>query len=69
MAVSVRDFSRAHPSADASYASVLNRLEASITRMEELAGQQQGGYLSKHSRRCGARVFGAGCTAVYCGTW
>jgi hypothetical protein len=49
MAVSVRDFSRAHPSADASYASVLGRLETSITRMEELAGQQQGGYLSKHS--------------------
>jgi hypothetical protein len=49
MAVSVRDFSRAHPSADASYTSVLGRLESSITRMEELAGQQQGGYLSKHS--------------------
>jgi hypothetical protein len=58
MAVSVRDFSRAHPSADASYASVLGRLETSITRMEELAGQQQGGYLSKHSstvRRQGLR--------------
>jgi len=49
MAVSVRDFSRAHPSADASYTSVLGRLESSIARMEELAGQQQGGYLSKHS--------------------
>ena len=49
MAVRVRDYSRAHPSADASYASVLSRLESSITRMEELAGQQQGGYLSKHS--------------------
>jgi hypothetical protein len=49
MAVSVRDFSRAHPSADASYTSVLGRLESSISRMEELAGQQQGGYLSKHS--------------------
>ncbi len=49
MAVRVRDYSRAHPSADASYASVLSRLESSITRMEELAGQQQGGFLSKHS--------------------
>jgi hypothetical protein len=49
MAVRVRDFSRAHPSADASYASVLGRLESAITRMETLAGQQQGGYLSKHS--------------------
>jgi hypothetical protein len=49
MAVRVRDFSRTHPSADASYASVLGRLESAITRMEELAGQQQGGYLSKHS--------------------
>ena len=49
MAVRVRDYSRAHPSADASYASVLSRLESRITRMEELAGQQQGGFLSKHS--------------------
>jgi hypothetical protein len=49
MAVRVRDFSRTHPSADASYASVLDRLESAITRMEALAGQQQGGYLSKHS--------------------
>ena len=49
MAVRVRDFSRAHPSADANHVSVLGRLEASITRMEALAGQQQGGYLSKHS--------------------
>jgi hypothetical protein len=50
MAVRVRDYSRAHPSADASYASVLSRLESSITRMEELAGQQQGGILSKTLR-------------------
>jgi hypothetical protein len=49
MAARVRDFSRAHPSADASYASVLGRLESSIARMEALAGQQQGGFLSKHS--------------------
>ena len=49
MAVRVRDFSRTHPSTDASYASVLGRLESSIERMEALAGQQQGGFLSKHS--------------------
>lgn len=49
MAVRVRHYSRAHPSADASYAPVLERLEASIARMETLAGQQQGGYLSRHS--------------------
>jgi hypothetical protein len=58
MAVRVRDFSRAHPSADASFASVLGRLESSIGRMEALAGQQQGGFLSKHSstvRRQGLR--------------
>jgi hypothetical protein len=49
MAVRVRDFSRTHRSADATYASVLGRLESAITRMEALAGQQLGGYLSKHS--------------------
>jgi hypothetical protein len=49
MAVRVRDFSRTHPSADASHASVLGRLEETISRMEELAGQQVGGFLSKHS--------------------
>jgi hypothetical protein len=49
MAVRVRDFSRAHPSADASYAPVLGRLEDRISRMQVLAEQQQGGYLSKHS--------------------
>lgn len=49
MAVRVRDFSRAHPSADATYAPVLGRLEDRIARMQELSGQQQGGYLTKHS--------------------
>jgi hypothetical protein len=45
MAVRVRDFSRAHPSADANYAPVLGRLEERVTRMEALA-RQQGGYLA-----------------------
>lgn len=49
MAASVRTFSRAHPSADASYALVLDRLDRSIVRLEELAKQQEGGYVSKHS--------------------
>ena len=49
MAKSARDFSRKHPSADAGYGSVLERLDAVIARMDALAGQQQGGYLTKHS--------------------
>ena len=58
MAVRVRDFSRAHPSADANYAPVLARLEERVTRMEALAKQQQGGYLATRSsaaRRRGLR--------------
>jgi len=58
MAVRVRDFSRAHPSADANYAPVLARLEDRISRMETLAKQQQGGYLATRSsaaRRRGLR--------------
>ncbi len=49
MAASVRTFSRAHPSADASYALVLDRLDRTISRMDELAKQQEGGFVSKHS--------------------
>jgi len=49
MATSVRTFSRAHPSADASYVLVLDRLDGTISRIEELAKQQEGGYASKHS--------------------
>jgi hypothetical protein len=49
MAASVRTFSQAHPSADSSYALVLNRLDGTITRMDELAKQQEGGFVSKHS--------------------
>lgn len=58
MAVRVRDFSGAHPSADANYAPVLARLEDRITRMEALAKQQEGGFLVKRSsvvRRRGLR--------------
>ena len=49
MAVRVRDFCRAHPLADANHASVLGRLDESIARMETLAAQQVGGFLSKRS--------------------
>ena len=49
MATSVRTFSRAHPSADASYALVLDRLDGTISRIEELAKAQEGGFVSKHS--------------------
>jgi hypothetical protein len=49
MAVRVRDFSRAHPSADANYASVLSQLEDKVGRMEALAKQEQGGFLTTHA--------------------
>jgi hypothetical protein len=49
MASSVRTFSRAHPSTDASYTLVLDRLDATISRIEELATQQESGYVSKRS--------------------
>ena len=49
MAVRVREFSRAYPSADANHASVLARLEGVIARMNEVGGQQVGGFLSKHA--------------------
>lgn len=49
MAVRVRDFSRAHPSPDATYAPVLGQLEEKIARMEELARQQQAGHLTAHA--------------------
>jgi hypothetical protein len=49
MAASVRTFSRAYPSADASYALVLDRLDRTINRMDELAKQQEGGFVSKHA--------------------
>lgn len=43
MAASVRTFSRAHPSPDASYTLVLERLDNAILRIEGLAKQQEGG--------------------------
>jgi hypothetical protein len=49
MAASVRTFCHAHPSADASYTLVLERLDGTIVRMDELAKQQEGGFVSKHS--------------------
>jgi hypothetical protein len=49
MATSVRSFSRAHPSTDASYTVVLDRLNGTISRIEQLAKQQEGGYASKHA--------------------
>jgi hypothetical protein len=49
MATSVRTFSRAHPSADGSYTLVLDRLDGTITRIEGLAKQQEGGFVSKHA--------------------
>jgi hypothetical protein len=58
MAVRVRDFSHAHPSADPSFVSILGRLEDGINRLVALEGQQTGGFLSKHSsavRRRGLR--------------
>lgn len=58
MAMRARDFSRAHPSADANYAPVLARLEDRVTRLQTLAKQQQGGFLARRSsaeRRRGLR--------------
>jgi hypothetical protein len=49
MAVHARDFNRTHPSADANHASVLQRLEETITQMEGLAAQQVTGVVSKGS--------------------
>jgi hypothetical protein len=46
---SVCQFSDAHPSTDPSFVSVLGRLKDAVTRMSSLAGQQVGGFLSKHS--------------------
>ncbi len=70
MAVRVRDFSRAHPSTDANYASVLGQLEERVSRMEELAKQQQGG-IADGARLHGAPAgaYGGGCTTSCCGIW
>lgn len=49
MAAHVQIFSRAHPSADAGYVLVLDRLDGAIARIEALATQQEGGYRAKHA--------------------
>ena len=49
MGVRVRDFSRQHPSADANHASVVLKLDGALVRIDEVAGQQVGGFLSKHA--------------------
>ena len=49
MFVRVRDFSRAHPAADANYTIVLGQLEEGITRMQTLAKQQQEGVATAHA--------------------
>ncbi len=69
MAVHARDFNRTHPSADANHASVLAKLEETITQMEALAAQQVTGVVSKGSSTCAARTSAAGCTTGCCGTW
>ena len=58
MAVRVRDFSRAHPSTDANYATVLGQVEDRVARMDVLAKQQQEGMATAHAstvRRKGLR--------------
>ncbi len=58
MAVRVRDFSRAHPSPDATYAPVLGQLESKVVRLEDLARQQESGRLMRRAstvRRRGVR--------------
>ena len=47
MGLRVRDFSSVHPSADGSYALVLAELERQVRRLDELAGQQQGGVFTR----------------------
>lgn len=49
MAVRARDFNRAHPSTDANFALVLERLGGHIVRLEELAEQQQAGFQSSRA--------------------
>jgi hypothetical protein len=49
MAVRARDFCRAHPSTDGSYATVVAQLKELIARLEALAKQEQGGFLTRHA--------------------
>ncbi|HEY7634899.1 MAG TPA: hypothetical protein VH763_05120 [Gemmatimonadales bacterium] len=70
MAVRVRDFSRAHPSTDASFATVLAKLEELIARLEALAKQQQGGFLTRHASAVrAAESSGSGCTTSCSVIW
>ena len=49
MAKRVRDFSRAHPSADLNYGPLLAELDELIARLEALAKQQEEGFLVRHA--------------------
>jgi hypothetical protein len=49
MAKRVRDFSRAHPSADLNYGPLLAELDELIERLEALAKQQEEGFLVRHA--------------------
>lgn len=49
MGASVAQFSDTHPSADPSFVSVLGRLKGAVNHLKGLAGQQAGGFISKHS--------------------
>lgn len=53
MATRVRDFSRAHPSGDAGYETVLTRLEGILSRTDALAAQQRAGTIA--AREANAR--------------
>ena len=58
MALRVRDFSRAYPSTDASYASVLVRFEERLGVMEQLGARQRSGHIATRAataRRKGLR--------------
>ena len=56
MAVRVRDFYRAHPSTDASFAAVIAQLEEKIARIDALAKQEQGGFFTTHASSVRRRV-------------
>jgi hypothetical protein len=49
MAARVREFSRAHPSDDPSYATMLGRLEDRLTRADALATQERAGLIAERA--------------------
>jgi hypothetical protein len=49
MAVKVRDFSRANPTADPAFMAAAGRLDEGIVKLTELENAQAGGFTSKHS--------------------